>query len=469
MNIPQNGRIAIIDDQISQALPIMRLCGKRQLPYVYYDGDFRGLPELGEATNDIRLLFLDINLSGDAHQSPKDIKGNLIAVLNRVISEKNHPYLLAFWSRHEEEHGGILQDIFENVLTSKAPIDLLSLRKTDFFDLAGNTTDDFEENVASLFDRISQLVDKHPIYSHLMKWENIVHSSADFTLEEIFKLSEVGDNWDQKSNYLFFKLAQGFTGQNFNNIPPAEKIKSGYYTLNMVFHDSLEYSISSKILLDNPMLEKDKNYSDAQAIHRINRKLLFASEKDDKKSPGIISLSEVSVHNFGGLFTAAFLRHEYYREKKRSISGKLKIVAEKDREKVRKKIEKELFEKLKAEVKKKWIPIELNVTPICDFVQCKEEYSRILPGILIEIKYKRYINANTEALFISPNFSLNIPENKIEGDYFLLLDFRFFTSIPKSELIKRVKPILRTRQILLTEIQSKLSRHINRQGILFLE
>jgi hypothetical protein len=36
-NIPINGRIAIVDDQPEQALPIMNLFAKLQIPYVYYD------------------------------------------------------------------------------------------------------------------------------------------------------------------------------------------------------------------------------------------------------------------------------------------------------------------------------------------------------------------------------------------------------------------------------------------------
>jgi len=54
-------------------------------------------------------------------------------------------------------------------------------------------------------------------------------------------------------------------------------------------------------------------------------------------------------------------------------------------------------------------------------------------------------------------------------NYFLLLDFRFFTSIGKDEINDSVQPLFRIRQNLLTEIQSKLSHHINRQGLLYLE
>ena len=44
--IPLNGRIAIVDDQIEQALPLMRVFAKNNIPYVYYKGtDPEYLPE----------------------------------------------------------------------------------------------------------------------------------------------------------------------------------------------------------------------------------------------------------------------------------------------------------------------------------------------------------------------------------------------------------------------------------------
>ena len=47
MNIPLNGRIAIIDDKIEQAEPLMQVLSKNQMPYVFYKGnDLNYLPEI---------------------------------------------------------------------------------------------------------------------------------------------------------------------------------------------------------------------------------------------------------------------------------------------------------------------------------------------------------------------------------------------------------------------------------------
>ena len=111
--IPINGRIAIVDDQIEQALPLMRVLSKNNIPYVYYKGnDMNYLPKNPE--NDIRILFLDLNLLGGKDNQPKDIRSTLFSVISRIISPNNYPYVLILWSRQEKEYKEMLESLFDN-------------------------------------------------------------------------------------------------------------------------------------------------------------------------------------------------------------------------------------------------------------------------------------------------------------------------------------------------------------------
>ena len=85
MNIPLNGRIAIIDDKVEQALPLMNVLAQKKCPCLHFTGELRYLPEEGQAHNDIRILFLDINLLDDAIHTEAQLKGRLVPVLKRVI------------------------------------------------------------------------------------------------------------------------------------------------------------------------------------------------------------------------------------------------------------------------------------------------------------------------------------------------------------------------------------------------
>ena len=53
-------------------------------------------------------------------------------------------------------------------------------------------------------------------------------------------------------------------------------------------------------------------------------------------------------------------------------------------------------------------------------------------------------------------------------DYKMILDFRYFTSVKADEL-KSTDVLFRIRKELLSDIQIKLSSHINRTGVLYLE
>ena len=89
--IPLNGRIAIVDDQIEQALPLMRVFAKNNIPYVFYKGTApEFLPERPE--NDIRILFLDLNLLDGRDNQPKEIRSALAEIA--VLSVNNSPVRL---------------------------------------------------------------------------------------------------------------------------------------------------------------------------------------------------------------------------------------------------------------------------------------------------------------------------------------------------------------------------------------
>ena len=109
--IPVNGRIAIVDDNINQALPLLREFSKHNIPYTYYKGDdYEYLPEQPE--NDIRILFLDLNLLSSRTQQPKEVKGALLPVLKRIVSPQNYPYILIVWSVQEKEYLPSLMELF---------------------------------------------------------------------------------------------------------------------------------------------------------------------------------------------------------------------------------------------------------------------------------------------------------------------------------------------------------------------
>ena len=93
MSFPLNGRIAIVENDINEALPLFESFAKNNIPYVFYKGDdIKYLPEEDCTKNDIRILFLDLNLIGENPGANKDVKSTSIrSKTNSEIVERCFP------------------------------------------------------------------------------------------------------------------------------------------------------------------------------------------------------------------------------------------------------------------------------------------------------------------------------------------------------------------------------------------
>lgn len=457
MNIPLNGRIAIIDDKIDQALPLINALAQKRCSYSYYSGEVKFLPNAGESINDIRILFLDINLIDDAVHTDKELKAKLVPVLSRIISKDNYPYVLIYWSRNEAEHGDLVKNIFEEDLKDRKPIAFLSQNKLAYFDLDGATTNDFDEKLQGLFEAIDNILSNHKAYNYLIGWENQVHYSADKTLQEIFQISE---NWSDNASYLISKLGESYAGRNaYKSQSPEGKIKSSFQAFNNVFYDTLEYSINNSSLGTASELEYDNQLANKDNIYAINKKLLISDESDVMEYSGSVTEDNNEKTNkvFEDLLNNAFNRGKVAEEVRGSAASNGKSPKE-----IEKIINDECSKKRK-EIRASWKKIYFVVTPLCDYVQSKAYNVRVVKGMLIKANLLGLIDEKSEAIFISPKFKYN------DDKYAIVLHFRYFFTSSGGRGIKGLNTLFRVRQQMLSEIQSKLARHVSRQGVLFLE
>lgn len=457
MFLPINGRIAIIDDQISQAESLIKVLSKNRNPISYYSGELEYLPEEDDDKNDIRILFLDINLIDNSEKEDKVLKSTLFPVLNRIISKKNYPYIIVYWSRHESHKNLIENDLFKNDLKEKRPIGFITANKLDFFDLDGNKTDAYEQNLKKLFENINNLFESYFSYKILLLWENFVHKSADFTLQEIFADFHYDDNWNNNSNFIINKLGKAYLGNYYDNASEIEKISAGLESFNSVFKDSIDDYTSKIDSSYGKALEVENNSVNAdKIILQINEKLNFTKNINDNNTPGNIIFFEEEdlfkkiLNKILSLF---------------KLRNKLKVEKPNIEDALLKKECSSIHKNLKDEIKKTWYKIGLIVSPVCDFAQKNNHINnRVVHGLLIKSEFKEYIDTNSEAIFILP-FPIQI--NNINYD--LILDFRFFTTSEKFTETDTPDIKLRIRNEILSEVQSRLARHINRQGIFFID
>ncbi|AWX46120.1 hypothetical protein HME9304_03152 [Flagellimonas maritima] len=430
MSIPLNGRIAIVENELKEALPLMKAFSKNQIPYVFYKGDDATfLPDENSRFNDIRILFLDLNLIDKAKPSVKQVKSVLYGVLKKVISKDNYPYSIIYWSKQENDYSNSLEELFQKELKDRAPISIERFIKSSFFTLSGEKI----INNLDLFREIQKVLAKDPVYGYLLNWENNIHISADKTLQEIFSSYHNFINWSHNANHLVNKLGVSYAGSNtYNTSKPDVKLKSSYSALNIVFNDTVENYTNNSELKDVKELPVPKSAKDLDTVYNINKKLLISDEKKPLSYSGtVIEISD------------------------KKLNSKFEKLLDNILQKKAK----------KADIIKTSKNIWLNVTPLCDTVQGKYIHHRMINGLLVEeefCKSSAKIFYKNEAVFISPSFAYD------GKNYSIVLDFKEFFTKDALGYSKNRKAIFRVRQQLLAEVQSRLARHVNRQGVLFL-
>lgn len=464
MYLPINGRVAIIDNEINEVMPLFKIFSQNRIPYLFINGnESEWLPiENNSNENDIRLLFLDLNLTGNRTAPEKEVKSIIYGLLRRIISPSNFPYSIVLWSKQEDEYAKLVYEIFDEDLVDRKPITIKRFVKSDYFELDGSEKQVPDRN---LINDIKQLFEENQAYSTLVYWENKVHRSADSVLQTIFTSYE-NDTWTEKSNFVIDKLGEAYLGfKTHKESTYVNQIKGALQAFNSLFNDTLEYNINvcSNLHEQDKLKYDESKFDKGILLDTINHKLLISKSDIDLEHidyTGTVTLDENPKSNkvFESLFNESFDRSKV------SIPQIADFDAL-DAAKKNKEIDKMASQKRK-EIRKNWQKIYLVVTPLCDKVQNKQRNIRVVKGFVIDKQYKEFIDEKSEALYISPSFY----DKELKTSRIIILNFRyFFTFNGNITNIKSLRPSFRLRNDIMSEIQSKIARHVSRQGILYVE
>lgn len=471
-DLPQNGRIVIVDDQISQALPLMKYFSKNKIAFTYFDGKAENFPE--EGFDDIRILFLDVNLDGDSIPEHYDFR-KLQARVNKLINTVSHPYLLVIWSRDPDLFNKFEKFFSPEKLQNKKPIATIFLEKIKFFSLDGEDLDcNFEDLGAELSDKL----EKYPELQCILNWESIVHKVTNEIASIFFPKFGEYETWSAQTRLMFTQFSKASLGKYFDDADLQTRLNSAFEVIHQVFMDELEtrfYKADKKLFLENLSQLPPSNFN-------INSRLLVQNHEHlNSDYPG--SLIELTQSNSPAFFAQVIDQNqlkkivgEHYESSKAEGSKQFSELDDKEQNKECSKYKRE---KINNYLKL----VQLRIDPLCDYVQKKIRHSKCVDGILIpEIAY-HLIDKRSEAIYISPLFeyeNINVA---------LVIDFRTFQTKPTtsiksigkienteqslsiaehSQLLNDKKVIFRLRSALLADIQSKFARHANRQGLLYI-
>jgi hypothetical protein len=460
MLLPLNGRIVIIDDKESQAMPLMKTLSKNKIPFSYHSDDQDYLPD--HPYLDLRCLFLDINLT-DSAGDVRTIVSQLAGVLTRIVPE-NVPYILVVWSIKEKDLLPEVEKLFANELLSRKPIVVLTLKKSDFFDYDPNIGDVLKQGfdvIGEINKRLTTEITKIDGLEAIIKWENIVHISSSEVINDIISLASKNANLNDNLKGIYFKLAEAIWGRQMKADAKEIALKSAA-VFNQLLTDRLEFNVKNN--LDLVIIKDIKAPSTFETKDKaiFNSKLLINSIESEETLPGNIyehSGDEIDKFPFGGLIADSILvpliSSDFFSSKNEGKTSTNEDVAKYKNENKKEygAYEKDIRDKIKA--KSKFISLE--VSPICDYAQKKWKSNRVCPAVLWHGDYLTYIG-KSDNLYVSPPLFI------ADSVFYLVIDFRYFTAF-QLDTFKNKKTICQLKHSFLTDIQSFLARHIIRPGI----
>ena len=109
-NLPNGGKVVIVDDCFQEILPLINILNKNAIPVIYYSGRANELPI--KPLHGIRLFFLDLRFS--TNTDTKTIVSNACNILQTILGENNGPYLLIIWSSTGTDYKEELENAIKN-------------------------------------------------------------------------------------------------------------------------------------------------------------------------------------------------------------------------------------------------------------------------------------------------------------------------------------------------------------------
>lgn len=223
MLLSNSGRVIVIDDDADEVDPLLVSLSKMGSPYCYFSGSRRDLPD--EPIIGIRFVFLDIELDGFKGLNEKSIASALISILTKIVSPQNGPYVIVFWTKHQEYKQAVLDNCKQMGILPIACIDL------DKSECKQNNYNNLSETIFSKLKEIGALL-------ALVQWENIVHSASSEFFLNFSKLPKQSENWSSAIGGILNVLAESELGKTVtdNEI----MFKSASRLLNQSFFDVLQ-------------------------------------------------------------------------------------------------------------------------------------------------------------------------------------------------------------------------------------
>jgi hypothetical protein len=444
-------RVVIVDDTYDEVKPLFKILNKRGIGFTYYRGtnhsEFPNSPLKG-----VRLMFLDFVLGTDGQPSKNKIS-TLIGVVKKLISKDNGPYIILAWTKHDMPGDDLLGLFKEEILKDDQfpkPIVIINMKKRDCM-----------LSLRKINKRLDNEFKDESVLKILFEWENYAKTALCDVLRILSDISMPSNvsgqsfddyslNWDSELEKHIFKIAETSLGKNIAK--DKNLIIAAQLALTNPFHDCIETHIKkntkhSKKLAEKIISHKKDHYNIDERATMNTSFLLVTSDLFKEVQPG-------NIYRFN------HLSEKMKCEKKDCYYNKVRLTKQK--------IAQEFFGGTLSSYSKKSelimgiIPVLIEITPECDYVQKKWKNTKLILGILWPKDFEGVLSANNENY--KPDYVYKpLPVKYLDEIYYLTFNAHHIFNI-SFHVFKTMEPILKARRELLVDIQQWFAKHISRPG-----
>jgi hypothetical protein len=420
--LSKSGRVLVIDDMIDEVQPIMRVLSKNGVKYSYFTGEHKEFPN--EKFFDIRLVFLDLYLTGNNREINFE---QIMNTFKGIFDETNGPIIIILWTSKPEDFHEFIK-YYCHKIRKPEKIAIVPLDKTEYFerDEDGYYVPKYNEDLVyrDIIDKILETVpDNHWFHVHTF-WDDIITKASVKSINNFLTVFPDQQTAEKPMWSLILSLAFAYSGDNLNIRDKDDVVKSAMMSYNMVFFDELEnLTLNTRYFNQIPDMKATKivNQDIAAKIH----KKIHIGQNSSSVLPGTVVINSDENMKFSLL-----------------------------KENLRNGINDTDF----PDIWKTSKSVICEISPMCDCFSNKWRKHRITHGILHQAKFNKKFNSATYLYS-------TIPFEFDSESYQIQLDFRFLDAVPLDYFEDDVL-LLRLRQSILSEIQTKCSAHVNRSGVI---
>ncbi|MFA6550700.1 MAG: hypothetical protein WCT36_05110 [Candidatus Gracilibacteria bacterium] len=456
-------KIVVVDDKKEDVENLLKLLDKKGIPYNYYFQDANSVNLPDDPLKNIRLLFLDFVLGTDG-QPEKTKISTLLTVLKKILHADNGPYIILVWTLHNNGNGNgdlvtpFKLELYKNQDIPK-PVAIVDLDKI-------NVMRDFN----LIEKKLKKTFDGGNIFEILLDWESngkvaladVIKTINDISLQGIVgtpvSLDKFSSSLRKSTERNMYQFAASVSGEKNLNSDNGILVDA-QLPLGGIFQDHLETYIrnltpelkrlSRKIYTSRTM----SKYSVAERA-QMNTFFLLSKNPEACLKPGNIYKTNTILKKIHRSGKVVFRKKDFYNEEKVN-SDKTKCAGDATKLKT-------LTQKMK-DFNKRIIPILIEVTPECDYVQKNWKGAKFIFGVLWPEKFLDNTDTEKYLKHAEGRFFHKLPVKYNDRVYFFVLHSDYHCILPLSP-IQSTKPMLRAKKELLADIQHWSSAHASRPG-----